>query len=308
MDRREFVRNTVAAGLALRSAASLAQPDADDAGDAHQLLYVMFSKTLKEQPIEELIESLRFVGADGVDLAVRPGYPVDPDNVGDALVPAAETLRTAGLSIPMVTAPTDLTKASLPYAEPLFRACGEAKVPLIKLGYWPAPTEAYWSVVQTMKADLGSFADLGAKYGVKPCLHTHSGSNMALNAAAVMHLLRDFPPEAAGAYLDVGHLAVCGEPPALAFAMAAEWLSVVGCKDLDRVKTDDGGTKTRTVPIGEGFVDWRQTVNWLVKHDFSGPLTFHSEFPSPNTEHLLEQTKKDIAFVRDLERQARVGA
>ncbi len=309
MNRRQFVRNTLAAGVALKSAmaGSLAQPAAEDPGDANGLVYVMFSKQLKEQPIDQLIESLGFVGADGVDLAVRPGYPVNPDNVGGALVPAAEKLRAAGLSIPMVTAPTDLSKASVPYAEPLFRACGEANVPLIKLGYWAAPAEDYWGAVERMKADLAPFVDLGAKYGVKPCLHTHSGNNMALNAAALMHILRDFPPDRAGAYVDVGHLAVCGEPPALAFAMAAEWLSIVGCKDLDRVKMDDGGTKTRTVPIGEGFVDWRATVNWLVKHDFRGPLTFHSEFASPNTEHLLEQTKEDIAFIRDLERQARAA-
>jgi sugar phosphate isomerase/epimerase len=309
MNRREFVRNTVVAGVALKSAMAgpLAQPAPQDTGDTNGLMYVMFSKKLKEQSVEQLIESLKFVGADGVDLAVRPGYPVNPDNVGQALVPAADRLRAAGLSILMVTAPTDLTNASAPYTEPLFRACGEAKVPLIKLGYWGAPAEDYWGAVQQMNADLGQFADLGAKYGVKPCLHTHSGNNMALNAAALMHILRDFPPDRAGAYVDVGHLAVCGEPPALAFAMAAEWLSIVGCKDLDRVKTDDGATKTRTVPIGEGFVDWRQVVNWLVKHDFKGPLTFHSEFPSPNAEHLLEQTKKDIAFIRDLERHARVA-
>lgn len=306
MNRREFVRNTVAAaGLAVHGAgASLTQRAAAQASDTDTLLYIMFSKMLKEQSIDQLIESLKFVGADGVDLAVRPGYPVNPDNVADTLVPAAEELRAAGLSIPMVTAPTDLTKASAPYAEPLFRACGEARVPLIKLGYWGAPAEDYWGAVERMKAELGQFADLGAKHGVKPCLHTHSGNNMALNAAALMHILRDFPPDRAGAYVDVGHLAVCGEPPALAFAMAAEWLSIVGCKDLDRVKTDDGGTKTRTVPVGEGFVDWRGTINWLVKHDFRGPLTFHSEFPSPNTDHLLEQTQKDIAFVRDLGRQA----
>ena len=309
MNRRQFVQTAVATGVALKgvSGASLAQPEARATGERDGLLYVMFSKKLKEQPIEELIESLKFVGADGVDLAVRPGYPVEPENVAEALVPAAEKLRAAGLAIPMVTAPTDLTKASLPYAEPLFRACGEAQVPLIKLGYWKAPTQAYWSVVGAMKADLESFVELGSKYGVKPCLHTHSGSNMALNAAAVMHILRDLPPEAAGAYLDVGHLAVCGEPPALAFAMAAEWLSVVGCKDLERVKTDDGGTRSRTVPIGEGFVHWGEAINWLVQHDFKGPLTFHSEFPSPNTEHLLEQTKRDVAFVRDLEREARAA-
>ena len=72
MNRRQFVRNTVAAGLAVRSAASLAQPGTRGAEERDGLLYVMFSKKLKEQSIDQLIESLKFVGADGVGKSGRP--------------------------------------------------------------------------------------------------------------------------------------------------------------------------------------------------------------------------------------------
>jgi sugar phosphate isomerase/epimerase len=295
MDRRSFLANASAVGLGL--AAGL--PDMQAQAEAPGMPYIVFTKHLKELSIEQLIDAMKAIDADGVDLCVRLGYPVNPDNAAEALPKAAEAFRAAGLSIPMVTAPTDLTNVSAPYAEGLFRACGEAGVKLLKPGYWSAPSGGYWDAVGRMKADVRAFAGLGRRYGVKPCLHTHSGSNMGLNAAALMHVLRDFEPEEVGAYLDVGHLAVCGEPPALAFAMAAEWLAVVGIKDMDRVRTDKG-TQTRTVAMGEGFVDWPQVMAWLVEHNFRGPLTFHCEFPADNTETLLAQTRKDIAYLRGL--------
>jgi len=267
--------------------------------------YIMFSKSLREQRTEQMIESLKRVGADGVDFTVRAGYPVTPENAATELAPAAEKIRAAGLVIPMVTAPTELTSAGVAFAEALFRACGEAGIPMIKVGYWPAPTERYWPAVDQMKADVEGLARLGDKHGVKPLIHTHSGRYMALNAAALMHVLKGFDPGRVGAYVDVGHLAVCGEPPALALAMTQDWLSVVAVKDLMRVRTANGKTSTPVVMVGKGFVDWEETVRWLVAHEFGGPLSFHSEFECPTMEQRLEQTRKDIAFVRDLERKCR---
>ncbi len=267
--------------------------------------HIMFSKSLSGQTVEQVIESLKQVGAEGVDLCVRPGYPVTPENAATALAPAAEKIRAAGLAIPLVTGPAELTNEKAPHAEPLFRACGEANIPMIKVGYWSAPTDQYWQAVERMKADVESLAKLGEQHGVKPLLHTHSGSYMALNAAALMHVLKGFEPARVGAYVDVGHLAICGEPPALAFAMTQEWLAAVAIKDLIRVRAANGKAATQMAMVGEGFVDWEETMKWLVGHHFRGPLSFHSEFESPTMQQRLEQTKKDIAFVRGLETKCR---
>lgn len=293
--RREFIGRAAVAALGV---ASGVRPTRQ--GGVVARPHIVFTKHLRELSVPQLIEAMKAIEADGVDLCVRPGYVVDPDNAVETLPKAAEAFRSADLTIPLVTTPTDFTDASVPYAESLFRACAQAGVKLLKPGYWSAPTEGYWEAVERMKNDVRGLVDLGKRYGVKPCLHTHSGRNMGLNAAALMHVLCDFDPEEVGAYVDVGHLAVCGEPPALAFAMAAQWLAVVGIKDMDRVKTD-AGAQARTVIMGAGFVDWPQVVEWLVRHNFSGPLTFHCEFPAQSTEALLAQAKKDIAYLRELE-------
>jgi sugar phosphate isomerase/epimerase len=306
MNRRQFVRAASAAGLGVAVSGHGLLDDA--AAEPGRMAYVFFSKTLRGQSVDELIESLRRMGADGVDLAVRPGYVVDPDNAARELAPAAAKVRAAGLSIPMVTAPTDLNDPSIAYADPLFRACGEAGIGLLKLGYWPYPGKGYWQAVEAMKRDVAGFAKLGTRFGVKPCLHTHSGGNLALNASALMHVLGDFGPREVGAYIDPAHLAVCGEPIAMALDMAADWLAIVSAKDAVKGRSDDGAVPMRVVPVGEGFVNWASTMTWLVRRGFAGPLSFHSEWKSPNVEHLLTQTTKDIAYLRAVEKEVRAKA
>ena len=56
---------------------------------------VMFSKMLKEKSVEELAELAQELGIDGYDLAVRTGYPVNPDNAATALPEAARRLAAA---------------------------------------------------------------------------------------------------------------------------------------------------------------------------------------------------------------------
>ena len=47
-----------------------------------------FSKTLKPYDVDEMVDIGARLGLEGWDLAVRPGYAVNPDNVQTAL-PAA---------------------------------------------------------------------------------------------------------------------------------------------------------------------------------------------------------------------------
>src|SRR5205823_3827012 len=59
--------------------------------------YVYFTKTLRGLDVKGLAGFCKEVGLDGVDLTVRPGYPVNPDNAGKALPAAAKLLRGEGL-------------------------------------------------------------------------------------------------------------------------------------------------------------------------------------------------------------------
>ena len=58
---------------------------------------IVFSKMLQELGIAELIDFAQELGIEGYDMAVRPGYPVNPDNVAEALPEAVSQFRANGL-------------------------------------------------------------------------------------------------------------------------------------------------------------------------------------------------------------------
>src|SRR5262245_13205435 len=99
--------------------------------------FVYFTKTLQPLDVAGLLAFFKEVGLDGADLAVRPGYPVNPDNALTELPRASKALEAAGLAIGLVTAPTNLTDPEGKAAQTLFDACGKAGVPAVKIGYFP---------------------------------------------------------------------------------------------------------------------------------------------------------------------------
>src|SRR5512145_181560 len=99
--------------------------------------FVYFTKLLQGLDLAGMIGFLKEAGLDGADLAVRPGYPVHPDNALSELPAAAKLFRNEGLVIGLVTAPTNLIDAGAKAARDLFEACGKAGVRAIKIGYFP---------------------------------------------------------------------------------------------------------------------------------------------------------------------------
>jgi sugar phosphate isomerase/epimerase len=191
-------------------------------------------------------------------------------------------------------------------AENIFRACHDAGIRDVKVGYWGFRGGDYKKSVDAARKDIEGFAALGSGLGVRCNLHTHSGSYLGLNAASVMDLARGFNPADVGVYLDPGHLAMHGEPLTIAFSMVTEFLSLIAVKDSEWIKGEGGKPKrSHFLPPGQGLVDWREMMRILAARDYRGPLSFHSEYESLPVDQLLAQTKKDIAFMRGIEADAR---
>ena len=62
----------------------------------------MFSKHLQTMSVAEAGKTIKSLGFDGVELTVRPGGHVLPDNVEEDLPRAVEELRAAGLETPAI--------------------------------------------------------------------------------------------------------------------------------------------------------------------------------------------------------------
>ncbi len=261
---------------------------------------VVFSKKFRDMSIPQLAELAHRHGFGGFDLCIRAGHPVNPENVGAALPEAADMLRRAGVSVPMVTAETDLTLPDHPTAEPILAAMAEAGVPLLKLGYFKFQDD-YWAGVERIRVALAGWQELACRYGVKVCYHTHSRRCMGLNSAALCHLIRGLDPRHVGAYLDPGHLLVEGEEFAVGVAMVREYLCAVALKDVLLVREEANGhgrTAQRWVPAGMGMVDWTAVFDTLRRERFAGPLSIHAEFHIP-PESFMETFEREVRFYQE---------
>jgi len=265
---------------------------------------IYFTKYYPDLSPGQLGEKARASGADGLDLAVRPGHAINPDNVAQALPAAVKIWQGDGLICPLVTADTALIDPNTPDARRLFAACGDAGVGLIKLGYWTFQTgQDYWRQVDAIRAALEGFGKLAGKHAVKAVYHTHSGGYFGCNCAGLMHLLRDQDPSSLGAYLDTGHLSLEGEPFRQGLAMVGEYLSAIAAKDYRRqpdASVDPPVWKRETVKLGEGFFDWRDGLAALSEAGFAGPCSVHGEYEHLDPAGRENWLMDDIALLRRL--------
>ena len=261
--------------------------------------FIMFTKHLEGLEIPEIITALKSVGVDGADLCVRPGYPVNPENAIKELPEAAEQFADAGMSIPLVTTPGDFLDPTSKDAQRVYAAAGDAGVENIKLGYWHwnAGDAGYWSQVDSIREQLDGFAKLSEIYGPRTCIHNHSGTSMGLNSCAVMNLVKDFDPKYVGVFADTGHLSIVGEPINMALDIVSSHLAVIAFKDLARSPGMKGG---KVVRMGKGFVDWETTINTLQTMEYTGPVSFHSEYGGEPVKSVIDLARVDVRFIRAL--------
>lgn len=260
--------------------------------------YVYFTKTLQSLDIPAVIAFLKEVGLDGADLAVRPGYPVTPENAAKELPAAAKAFTDAGLTIGMVTAPTNLIDPDSAMAKSLFESCGKAGVPAIKIGYFTYKDKFDGSLADARKR-LAGFAQLGAKTGVKACYHTHSGAYLGNNAAGLRMLLQDLDAHHAGAFLDTGHSAINGGPFPMEADILRPWLSLVAIKDMLWVKPKDTW-QANVVPVGDGIVRWNEVARGLRDAKFNGTISVHGEYEAKDLAERKQLAKGELEKLKKL--------
>ncbi|MGQ9553224.1 MAG: sugar phosphate isomerase/epimerase family protein [Anaerolineae bacterium] len=271
---------------------------------------VMFSKHLAPLSIEQAVKTAGELGFEGLDLTVRPGGHIEPEQALEALPAAVKMVRDLGYDIPMIT--TAITNASAPYSEDIFRAAGEAGVRDLKLGYWTyAGFGNMRRQVEAVKEALDGIAALAEKYEVRANLHIHSGDFITADGAVVWHILHGRDPDLVGAYIDPGHMAAEGGMSGWKMGMdlLTPWINLVAIKDMAWIHNFDetlGKEKwsTRLVPLKQGLVPWPEVFEYLHDIGFDGTISVHSEYQGShswrdlNLDELLVQTKEDLDYLK----------
>jgi sugar phosphate isomerase/epimerase len=258
--------------------------------------YIYFTKSLQKLDIPDLIKFCKDAGLDGADMAVRPAFPVNPENGAKELPAAVKAFADAGLVIPLVSAVTTMTDPDSKDAKLVFEAAGKAEVAAVKIGYflWKSPFD---DSLKTARKNLEGFAKLGDKNKVRVLYHTHSGTYIGNNAASLRWLLQDIDPHQVGAYLDTGHTVINGGPIRTELDIVKPWLSMIAIKDMLWDKKDKSYAR-RIVPAGEGIQNWNDVAQGLKDCKFNGTISLHGEYDTKSQEERLKVAKEELAFLK----------
>ncbi|HPU97280.1 MAG TPA: sugar phosphate isomerase/epimerase family protein [Candidatus Hydrogenedentes bacterium] len=297
--RRAFLAaaGMAAAGMVMMKASPGHAARAEAADTSRKPPVVIFSKYLQFLDYRELAKTCRELGLDGVDLTVRSGGHVLPENVTRDLPAAVEAIRAEGLDVHMIT--TRYTEAS----DEVYTVCAEAArlgIPYVRIGSHQYDEKRPLSdQIQRFTEDLRGLAAAAEKTGVTMGYHNHSGPR---NFGAALWDLAGAVEQAGSARLglnfDVGHARVEGGFYAwrLHARRAAPITKMCAVKDFVWKKDEP-----EWVPLGDGIVDLVESLRILREEGgFSGPISIHIEYKTPSNDAMVEEIRKTVPRLREM--------
>ena len=274
--------------------------------------YILFTDNLSDLSFEEVCREIKKVDFEGVDLTLRPGGHVLPENAEMGLSAARTIADRFGVTIPMAS--TAITDVDSPHAEDIVASCAHYGIRWIKLGYWRyEPFGTIQKQLDEARKKLTRLVRLTKKYKVMPCVHVHSGDILANGGAVLYLLLKDFSPDDVGAYVDPMHMTVEGGSYGweMGLDLLIPWVALVGIKNFrwQQGKRNEQGQmefNTQYVPLADGQANLSRFMQRLREIKYDGVVSLHSEYKGRssfrvlNSQELLAQSAKDLQFLKSL--------
>ena len=259
--------------------------------DEKQVLFSVFTKPWRA-PLPELGRMVSGWGFAGVELPVRPGYQVLPENVGRDLPAAVRQLAGFGVKIFSVAGLTD---------EATIAACAECGVPVIRICV-NIGKDGYLAGEARLQREFDTVVPLLEKYGVTLGIQNHYGDSVC-NAMGLRHLVERYDPRHVAIVWDAAHNALQGEEPEFALDIVWSHLRMVNLKNAfwQRVNGPEAETAQWRPwwTLGRhGLASWSRVAAELRRRAYTGVVCLTAEYSDePAVDRLIAQ---DIVFAREL--------
>ncbi len=260
----------------------------------------VFTKPWPALPIEELADHIARLGFDGIELPVRPGFQVEPDEIDRTLATAARAFEDRGAKIYSVA--SELSERAL-------TACGDAGVAVLRTMLPLNPDLGYMENVEAFRSQCEKLASVAKSAGVSIGLQNHC-DRFACSSLSIMHAIEPLDRESASAVLDLGHTGLEGEGEDIAIDIAWPRLSMINLKNGIRVKDgvepDGSAIWKRTWVSGkEGFTSWRKAIAELSKRGYRGPICITGEYKRKGEsmmsgDSIIPFLKDDLEYLNQL--------
>jgi len=255
-------------------------------------VFSIFTKPWMKTPVPELGKFVSSLGFDGIELPVRPGYQVEPQNVTRDLPRVTKQLADFGLKIFSIAGPAD---------EATIAACAEAGIPIIRIGVFIGE-EGYMASVAKAQGEFNALMPLLDKYGVKLGVQNHCDRYIC-NAMGLRHLIEKYNPKHIGAIWDAAHNALNGEDPEMAIDIVWSHLCMVNLKNAFWRRTNGPEAEyAKWEPYWttgrHGLASWPRVAAELKRRNWEGVICLCAEYSDENSVNRL--IAEDIAFAKSL--------
>jgi sugar phosphate isomerase/epimerase len=238
----------------------------------------VFSKNLQWLDYDAMAATAREIGFDGIDLTVRPNGHVIPERVASDLPKAVNIIRKKGLEVFEVT--TAITDAGEKYTEEILSVLRDLGIGYYRLNWFEYDQIASMDEnVSRMKLRMEKLADLNEKYHVHGAYQNHAGTSFGASVWDLWEAMKDLDPQFIGCQFDVRHATVEGGNSWVNdFKRIYPYIKTYNIKDFAWAKTEKGW-EAKSVPLGEGMVDYKKYFELIKRYKITGPISMHFEYP-----------------------------
>ena len=267
----------------------------------------VFSKHLQWLDFREMAKFAREVGFDGIDLTVRPGGHVEPENAANDLPEAVKIIREEGLEVPMMT--SSVNDSGLPLSRRVLETAAGQGIEFYRLGYYQyIPEKRVAETLGVVKVKMEGLAQLNEAIGIRGSYQNHAGNGyFGSSIWDLWSVLKDLSPAWTGSQFDLRHAMT---ESTLSWKtdlrLLAEYVNTLAVKDSHWETGRNGDLSAENCPLGQGFADFPGMLEILGKDSFSCPVSMHFEYPLGGAEHggrelSISREYIKAAMKRDLE-------
>ena len=260
--------------------------------DTMSVTFTVFTKPWT-MPLRQLGPFVKSLGFDGVELPVRPGFQVEPEQIARGLPEAVRLLAECGLAVSSIAGPT---------TEEAIAACAEAGVPTIRICLDIPPDVGYLEHEARLLRKFDALIPALDRHGVRIGIQNHYGRYVA-NAMGIRHLVERYAPAHVGAVLDLAHCALNGEIPALALDIVWSHLCMVNLKNaywrrINGPEAPVAAHEPYWTSGRQGLCSWATVAAELQRRGYHGTVCLTAEYS--DTAAVDRLIAEDVVYARSL--------
>lgn len=255
-------------------------------------------------PAVDCFKRIKELGFNELDLTVRQGGYVEPENLDADFETVSKAWEKAGIKPGLFT--TNITAPDSPKAKDIIAAAAKHSVPFIKLGYCHARFGHLKEDMAEWHRRVTELVPIAEKHNVTLLIHVHSANFFGALPFHWIPLFEKIHSPALGMYLDPCHHHLEGSLQGwhMAMEMARDIVRVVAVKDYrwsaSYPRTKEGHTYPLFTRLEKGWTPWNQVVYALKTFGFNGPFSIHGEYSDADRHRVPEAMKQDLQYFKNL--------